>query len=89
MPKIITAAAPGLVVGGVESRFATFGLKVEVACTVIQGQEKILRIRQADGRWVSTKTWARRCEALGITLDFSSLALGERGPHTPSYGAGG
>jgi hypothetical protein len=70
-----------------QSKIKEIPLKVECAIVQFLGHEddKIIRIRMEDGRWLPIETFERRLIALGARLETSDARTVSPGPHAPIF----
>ena len=80
-PIILIEAQPTKVsIPGRESRTVT--AQFEVTVSGVSGNETIVGVRDASGRWLKPAYWLKKVAALGLEVDTRTLLTKSAGAHT-------
>lgn len=81
---VIASAASGLVAGGLESKKLHVVLEMEGSMTGLISESRLVRIRDARGRWVPIRTMKARLDQLGAKIvHVEAVGAGEHLPVHP------
>lgn len=81
---VIASAASGLVAGGLESKKIRVVLEMEGSMTGLISEARLVRVRDASGRWVPVRTVKARLEQLGAKIvHVEAIGAGEHLPVHP------